>query len=142
MFRMLKGMLAFREHVDEDSVIDWNQVEDLINCLKDVADLTTKMQAELYPMGNFYRDLKVCVYDIEQRKNMVDPDDPTSQRQIAANRMVDQMLDYLQCRTVPLLSASTFAAAIIICDPRLNMEGTPAITPAQKEEGIVSLNCL
>lgn len=134
---MLKALLRVKDHA-EDSIIDWHLVENLIECLSDVALLTTKMQKEVYPMGTFFADLKICEFDLASRKGQLDPDDPTSERQVTVDILIDNMLTLLEKRTTPLLSTPTFAAAII-CDPRLNTENTFAITEAQREEGIVSI---
>lgn len=66
MYRMLKMTLDAKAHVESDyPLLDWALIEDLVVALREVAKLTEKMQAEVYAMGDFFRDLFVCCSELE-----------------------------------------------------------------------------
>lgn len=48
-------------------MLDWNLVDELVEVLEDLTSLTTKMQKEVYMMGDFFRDLYMCREDLENR---------------------------------------------------------------------------
>lgn len=133
MYRMLKKLVEVKDFVDEEVyVIDWDWIISTLNCLEDVAILTTKMQKEVYFMGDFFKDLEICKYDLEQR---MDHSSGTAEAE-AGNGFIIEMLDLLKKRTTPLFNTPTFAAAII-CDPRLNTADGYAIDSVQRETGMV-----
>lgn len=123
MFRMLQGVQKVRNQVVVDPrMLDWNLVDELVEVLEDLASLTTKMQKEVYMMGDFFRDLYMCREDLENR---------------SPNPHVPEMLRLLNSRTNVLLSTVTYAAAIV-CDPRFNMHNSIA-NSQQREDAIVSI---
>lgn len=61
MHRMSKATLKVKEHVQNKfSEFDWDLMESLTKSLEPVAELTTRMQAAEYVLGDFYRDLFMC----------------------------------------------------------------------------------
>lgn len=92
---------AVKDYVNEETYsIDWVWVESTINCLEDVATLTTKMQKEVYYMGDFWLDLEFCKFDMDKRMDYVSGE-PVADK---TNEFVVTMLHHLEKRTKPLLN--------------------------------------
>lgn len=52
---MLKALQEVRDHVVVNpNMLDWDFVDEMVEALKDVAELTTRMQKEVYLMGDFF----------------------------------------------------------------------------------------
>lgn len=123
MYRMLEAVKAVEHLVTVDSrLVDWNLIRELVDALEDVARLTTEMQAEIYMMGDFFRDLMAC------RERLAGREETPS---------VTAMQSHLDKRSRDLLSTVTYAAAIV-CDPRYNTINSTAIDPLQRDDAIVS----
>lgn len=121
---MLQGVQEVRTQIDVDPrMLDWDFVDGLVEVLEDLASLTTKMQKEVYLMGDFFRDLYLCREDLDNR----------------TNKHVPAMIRLLNSRTNVLLSTVTYSAAIV-CDPRFNTYDSIAITTEQREDAIVSIH--
>lgn len=128
MYKMLKALQEVRDHVVVNpNMLDWDFVDEMVEALKDVAELTTRMQKEVYLMGDFFFDLFDCRHALVNHSS----DNP---------RLAD-MLHHLNERTGALLSTVTYAAAIV-CDPRLNTHNSLAINDRQREDAIVSIQQL
>lgn len=120
MYHMLKGLLAVKVHVDSKFPFDWGFIEKTVEALEPIAILTTKMQKEVYVMGDFFRDLLYC--RIELRR---------------FNTSARKLRELLEVRSEKLLSSNAYAAAMLF-DPRFNIEDSIAINDAQRESRIVS----
>lgn len=121
---MLQGVQEVRTQIDVDPRrLDWDFVDGLVEVLEDLDSLTTKMQKEVYLMGDFFRDLYLCREDLDNR----------------TNRHVPAMIRLLNSRTNVLLSTVTYSAAIV-CDPRFNTYDSIAISTEQREDAIVSIH--
>lgn len=66
MYHMLKGLLAVKVHVDSKFPFDWGFIEKTVEALEPIAILTTKMQKEVYVMGDFFRDLLYCRVELRR----------------------------------------------------------------------------
>lgn len=124
MYKMLKALQEVRDHVVVNpNMLDWDFVDEMVEALKDVAELTTRMQKEVYLMGDFFFDLFDCRHALVNHSSN--------------NPRLADMLYHLNERTGALLSTVTYAAAIV-CDPRLNTHNSLAINDRQREDAIVS----
>lgn len=123
---MLKGLVAVKVQVDMHFSFEWDFIEGTLEALEPVAVLATKMQKEVYVMGDFFRDLLYCRIELGRVEERT------------VNRSAKQLRELLELRTEELLSSNVYAAAMIF-DPRFNIEDSMAINDAQRETGIVSI---
>lgn len=123
---MLKGLVAVKVQVDRHFSFEWDFIEGTLEALEPVAVLATKMQKEVYVMGDFFRDLLYCRIELGRVEERT------------VNRSAKQLRELLELRTEELLSSNAYAAAMIF-DPRFNIEDSMAINDAQRETGIVSI---
>lgn len=121
-YRMLKRVLDAKPHVVADyPLLEWDLIQELVDALKAVAELTTRMQAEKYLMGDFYRDQFLCQKAVSKLTSVC----------------AVSLAECLETRMVPLNQTMTFLAAIL-CDPRFNTTNSRVIDDEQRAEATVS----
>lgn len=129
MYHMLRGLVAVKVHVDSRFPMEWDFIERTLEVLEPVAVLTTKMQKEVYVMGDFFRDLLYCRVELGRLEE---------QSIYTSAKKLRQLLEF---RTEKLLSSNAYAAAMIF-DPRFNIVDSAALNDDQVETGIVSISSL
>lgn len=112
--------MEVRQFVDEDyPEINWMTLEYIMEGLRDIEELTTRMQKEIYLKGDFFRDMFICKEKLEEKGYFT-------------------LLEAPNDRTNDLLTTPAFGAAII-CDPRLNIDDPFVLEPSLREMSTVSL---
>ncbi|XP_036320396.1 uncharacterized protein LOC118734823 [Rhagoletis pomonella] len=105
--------------------VDWGFVNAFLQTFKPLVDCTTKLQAEQYVIGDFYRDWLTCELELQELIS--------SQYDYAST-----LLRTVKQRKAVLLQNEAFLSAIYV-DPRFNFLHSPYLNQTQKYKAVEHL---